>query len=230
MGYSSPQCSFVVSSAAIQPSDPRCRTELKGVHQTSIRDVKNCFSEMELILSDLEAVARLHPNLGVAQYAQLILADIAGLVLRTWPADAAKSVKPSFQDLYLVEDGAFRKRWNREHITGRRKPGDSKRDLLHSLLFSSVWPLYQTSAFDVAQDLTGIRSIDFSQELSPVRYDLKFVNNLRSFYKIVPGLISAFERNPKEIIPLSFRALLLHFELFWKVVIDPQIFEGHPSL
>lgn len=229
--YSSPKMSVMLSSSTMQPRETKWRMlENKGVHQASIEDLKLCLAEMKSILSDLDHVAYFHPEDGVAQFAQVILADAAGLVLRTWPADADKSVKPGFQNLYVMEGGAFRTRWDREHKSGQRKPGDSKRDFLHALLFFKVWPLYQTNSHDVIKDTCGLHSVNFEKHPFPGYYNLDFVRNLRSFYESAPGLISDCQKNPDDVIRLSWRALLVHFDLFWDLVMDPCIFAGKPSL
>lgn len=203
--------------------------ESKSVHDITSRDIKIGLSEMEHVLMDLKQVAYFHPDDGVAQFAQVVLADVAALVLRTWPADAAKSVQPTFDNLYVMKGGAFRLRWDRQHKTGRRKPGDRKRDFLYWLLFYRVWPLYQTCSHDVLEDVCGLRSVDFN-DVHRSLYDADVVRNLRAFYQSVPNLISDCQKSPKDAFSLKWRSLLLHFDLFWKTVIDPCIFEGQPSV
>jgi hypothetical protein len=172
---------------------------------------------MACIIMDLKEVAYFHPDDGVAQFAQVVLADVAGLVLRTWPADAAKSVQPAFDNLYVMKGGAFRLRWDRQHTTGRRKPGDRKRDFLYGLLFYKVWPHYQTCSHDVLEDICGFRSIDFT-DIHRSFYDADFMRNLRSFYQSAPNLISDCQKSPNDAFPLAWRSLLLYFDLFWEMV------------
>lgn len=224
--YSTPHKRILLFSHAMR--SPDAETPTKGVHEVTIRDVKIGLEEIRLTLGDLERVAYYHPSDGVAQMAQVILADVAGLVLRTWPADAAKSVQSLFADLYSRETGAFRERWEREHKTGRRKPGDLKHDLFHFLLFFRVLPTVQSCSVDVIEDACGIRSVDFD-DIHRSYYDPVVVKNLRSFYQSVPGLIESC-KSETEAIVLSSRAKLAHFDKYWDMVIDPCIFKGKPSL
>ena len=224
--YSTPHKRILLFSHAMR--SPDAETPTKAVHEVTIRDVNIGLEEIRLTLGDLEAVAFFHPVDGVAQMAQVILADVAGLVLRTWPADAAKSLQPRFKDLYVREGGAFRLRWDREHKTGQRTLGGSKRQLLHHLLFHRVWPLHQTCSFDVITDASGIRVVDFDH-INRCFYDPAFVKSLRSFYRSVPDLIESC-KNETDAMVFSFRATLTHFDMFWDMVIDPYIFEGTPSL
>lgn len=228
--YSSPHNRWHLMSHTMRVPD--CEEHLKeskAVHDITIRDVKIGLSEKENIIMDLRNVAYLHPCDGVAQFAQVVLADVAGLVLRTWPADADKSVQPTFGNLHCMEGGAFRLRWDREHKTGRRTPGDSKHDLCHALLFFRVWPKFQACSYDVIVDACGIKTVDFDDLHHRYIQDPVFVKNLRSFYQWVPGLIESC-KTERDAHTKPRRATLIHFDKFWDMVIDPCIFEGKPSL
>ncbi len=222
---------FVLSSATMS-ADPPEWTEIphKLVRERTVKDVERSFAELRYILLDLEAVALRHPANEVAIHAQATLADVAGLILRTWPAVADQSVQPLFRELREPENGALRQRWALLHGTGGSLEGPKKSifsELL--LLYNACWGLGAMEAISSAAKLRPNKSLALLGSAQVARGVKDIIELLRKFYQFVDGLTDAMRAQPQRASRLARDAQLQYFDDFWEKVCKPFFFNGKPS-
>lgn len=220
---------FVLSSLTMgaEPSASNER-EIKYVRNCTIKNVEASLAELRNILNDLQLVELRHPAHKVAIHAQAALADVAALVLRTWPANAEDSLQPIFHALYQVADGAFHQRWALLHRTGGAKgakDGEKKAVLLG--LLQSFECDHAKSYRQAIESAAKIRTHNFNDP--NCLCDVELVDYLSTFYQSIDGLIHECKTQPKNATRLAWAAEHLHFDKFWKTVCRPYFFHGRPS-
>ena len=218
--------SFVLSSITMGvDTSGGTERDIKLVRNSTIKNVEFSFAELQNLLRDLENVALRHPVDEVAIHAQAALADVAALVLRSWPAKAENSLQPIFNDLYKEAHGAFHQRWALLHRTGGALDGEKKTILLK--LLKSFQADHARSRSQAIESVAKIRAHNFNDPNCIC--DVKLVGYLRTFYQSIDGLIHECKAQPKHATSLAWDAELQHFDKFWKTVCYPYFFHGRPS-